>query len=201
MVMGDMASVTNAPTLLAAHADGRIVDYQGVFDPDAQHPLDADGTTPEFDLETRDFPTGNGQPNHLRALRLSYTLQAIAGGTPSVDAAFSYGSLSQNYEQLRTVSADYAAVKSMYVTYGAVLRGSLDGTIWGTNPYADDPSRYWVPLEGHALESDGVDPEQWTLAQPKRVRYARARFRCTDPVAKLVVHRVGLGVRPATHQR
>jgi hypothetical protein len=201
MVMGDMASVTNAPTMLAAHADGRIVDYQGIFDPDAQHAADADGTTPEFDLETRDFPTGNGQPNHLRALRLSYTLQPLAGGTPAVDAAFSYGSVAQNYEQLRSAAADYTAMKSMYVTYTAALRGSLDPAVWGSNPYADDPARYWVPLEGHALESDGVEPEQWILTQPKRVRYARARFRCTDPVAKLIVHRVGLGVRPATHQR
>jgi len=58
-----------------------------------------------------------------------------------------------------------------------------------------------VPLEDIAAPSPGVDPVQWTLAQPKRVRYARVRFRCSDPVAKLVVHRVGLGVRPATHQR
>jgi hypothetical protein len=58
-----------------------------------------------------------------------------------------------------------------------------------------------VALDGRALPSPGVDPAQWTLAQPKRVRYVRARVRCADPVAKLVVHSISLGVRPATHQR
>jgi hypothetical protein len=198
MVMGDIAAVTNTPTMLVAHADGRILDYQAIFDPAVSG--DADGTTPEFDLETRDFPTGTGQPNHLRGIRLAYTLVPLSGGSASMGAAFSYGSMAQNYEQLRTVGR-YSDLKSTYVSYGAALRGSLDPTLWGSGPWADDPSRYWVALEGHALESDGVEPEQWLLAQPKRVRYARARFRCTDPVAKLVVHRVSLGVRPATHQR
>jgi hypothetical protein len=35
MVMGDIAAVTNTPTMLVAHADGRILDYQAIFDPDA----------------------------------------------------------------------------------------------------------------------------------------------------------------------
>jgi hypothetical protein len=200
MVMGDIAALTSAPTMLVAHADGRILDYRAIFEPDAQTVHDADGSTPEFDLETRDFPTGNGQPNHLRGLRLSYTLQSIDGMSASVDAAFSYGSRAQTYERLRTVGL-YSDVKATYPDYGAVERGELDPTVWGSAPWADDPGRYWEALDGHAPLSDGVEPEQWTLPRPKRVRYARARFRCVDPVAKLVVHRIGLGVRPATHQR
>ena len=38
--------------------------------------LDADGEPLVFDVETRDFPTGNGQPNHVRRLRLFYFASA-----------------------------------------------------------------------------------------------------------------------------
>jgi hypothetical protein len=108
--------------------------------------------------------------------------------------------VAQNYEQLRTAAADYSAVKSMYVTYGAALRGSLDPTVWGSNPYADDPAATGSRSRATRSSQTASSPSSGSC-QPKRVRYARARFRCTDPVAKLVVHRVGLGVRPATHQR
>lgn len=200
MVMGDLAAVTTAPSMLVAHRDGRVVDYFSLFDPSDDVDLDVDGGTPEFDLETRDFPTGNGQPNHLRALRLWYTLRDLSGEQASIQAAFSWNDVAQDYEQLRQ-GRTYADVLSEYADYGAVLRGSLPVGLWGPGPWAEDPDRYWVPLDERALDSPGIDPEQWNLALPKRVRYARVRFRCTDPVAKLIVHRVGLGVRPATHQR
>jgi hypothetical protein len=82
MVMGDMAASPTRRRCSSRTPTGASSTTRAIFDPDAQHAADADGTTPEFDLETRDFPTGNGQPNHLRALRLSYTLQPLAGGTP-----------------------------------------------------------------------------------------------------------------------
>jgi hypothetical protein len=73
--------------------------------------------------------------------------------------------------------------------------------LWGPGLWAEDRERFWVPLEELALPSPGSDPAQWRVAEPKRVRHTRVRFRCSDPVAKLIIHRVGFGVRPATHQR
>jgi hypothetical protein len=200
MVMGDIAAVTATPTMLVAHRDGSVVDFFSVFNPDDQIAHDVDGSDPEFDFETRDFPTGNGQPNHVRALRLHYTLTPLEGVDASIGAAFSYGSTAQDYGTLRN-GRSYDDVKTGYPDYAAVLRGPLAPSAWGPGAWAEDRDRFWVPLEERALVSPGIDPTQWRLAQPRRVRYTRVRFRCTDPVAKLVIHRVGFGVRPATHDR
>jgi hypothetical protein len=200
MVMGDIAAVTPTPTMLVAHRDGRVVDFFSVFDPDNQVVHDVDGSDPEFDFETRDFPTGNGQPNHVRALRLNYTLTPLEGVDASIGAAFSFGSTAQSYETLRN-GRSYDDVRTEYGDYAAVVRGPIAPSAWGPGAWAEDRDRFWMPLEQRALASPGIDPAQWRLAQPKRVRYARVRFRCTDPVAKLVIHGVGFGVRPATHDR
>ena len=199
MTMGDISPIAETHTMLAAHTDGRIIDYGNLFTPDADVALDADGSTPDFDLETRDFPTGNGQPNHLRALRLYYTLIGPTDEDTFVEAALSYGGVSQTYEQLRNVGS-YTDVADAFVTYQAVLHGGSDSS-WEPNEWAADTDLLWSPLDGQAHETRAADPKQWVLAQPKRVRYMRARFRCSDPVVKLIVHRVGFGIRPATHQR
>jgi hypothetical protein len=200
MVMGDISAVTSVPTMLVAHTDGSIIDLASVFDPDDQVVHDVDGADPVFDFETRDFPTGNGQPNHVRALRLHYTLTPITGLDASVGAAFSYGTTAQSYEQLRT-GRTYTDVEAQNADYAGVYRGPLLPDLWGPGAWAEDRDRFWVPLEERALPTPGIDPAQWRLAEPKRVRQTRVRFRCTDPVAKLVIHRVGFGVRPATHER
>ena len=203
MTTGDISAVSDVTTLLVgSHEDalhGLICDYGHLFEPSGHIEVDADGSVPEFDLETRDFPTGNGQPNHLRALRLYYTLES-QGTDASIEAAFSYGSTGQNYEQLAT-GRTYADVDAEYPDYAAVVRGGLDADVWGPGEWAAQRDRFWVPLDGKALDSGGIDPQQWILDQPKRVRYARVRFRCQAPVAKLIVHRIGFGIRPATHQR
>lgn len=72
--MFDVALTTDAPRLLGAGDDGHVSDMTGVFATSGVL-IDADGTTYAFALETRDFPTGQGQPNHLRRVRLSYSAQ------------------------------------------------------------------------------------------------------------------------------
>lgn len=61
------------PKLLGAGLDGWISDLTPIFDPDDEENADADGTVYRFDIETRDFPTGQGQPNHVKRVRLRYT--------------------------------------------------------------------------------------------------------------------------------
>ena len=200
MAMGDIAAVTDIPTLLVAHSDGSVANYLSLFEPDETIVTDADGTTPEFDLETRDFPTGNGQPNHLRALRLYYTLKELPNQEATIGAAFTSGMTARTYEQLRAGVPDYEAMLATFADYETVRFGGSEA-LWPPSAWAEDRDLFWTPLAERALESPGVEPAQWILQQPKRLRYVRVRFRCSDPVAKLVVHRIGLGVRPATHQR
>jgi hypothetical protein len=81
----DVSLTQDTPRLLGGGQDGTITDLTGVFTLDASNTLDADATAPTFYLETRDFPTGQGQPNHLRRIRLRYT----AKGSGQILAAYS----------------------------------------------------------------------------------------------------------------
>jgi hypothetical protein len=66
------------PFLLGAGQDGRVIELSALFTPTAANARDADNTPIEFEIETRDFPTGQGQPNHVKRLRLNYTLEGAA---------------------------------------------------------------------------------------------------------------------------
>lgn len=84
----------NQPTLLGAQARGpsRIVNCSTYFDPDSEHEVDADGSTHDFDLISRDLATGNGIANAIRDLWLRYEL--VDGGYgPVVKVYWSDGSL------------------------------------------------------------------------------------------------------------
>jgi hypothetical protein len=181
-----------APRFVAGHTSGRLVDLTDLFNPDASNASDADGSVFEFDVETRDFPTGNGNLNHVRALALRYTMT----GAASVQAGYSYGSAAQRYGDIR---GSYADVKAGYASYAALTAGQP----WpsGFPPTPGDPTRYWTRLAAVAGESPGIDPIRWALPQAARVRYIRWRFRCTDAPASLVLHHLDFSVRQATNQR
>jgi hypothetical protein len=196
----DVALIANAPMLLSVIGGqaGRVAELTNLFAPSASNSHDADGTVPEFDVQTRDFPTGNGQPNHVRRLRLRYTLEADATGPPEIHAGFSTGSRAQTYEAVAK-QGTYANIKAAYASYEALFRGP--GWVSGLPVSADDPSRYWNVLDVFDLSAPGIDPAAWWITPTVRTRYIRARFRITDPVAKLVFHHVDLSIRPATHNR
>lgn len=77
--------------------DGWINDLTGAFAHDFAG-ADADGTVAEFVLETRDFPTGQGQPNHLKRIGVTYTAQANAD--VQIDIAVSTDPLHQTWVDL-----------------------------------------------------------------------------------------------------
>lgn len=193
MIAGDASMFGTMPRLLVAHTSGRLVGFSNFFNPGASYATDADGTAALFDLETRDFPTGNGQPNHVRRLRLAYTLE----GQGSLQAGYSIGQTFQTYKTVKDTGSTYDEVKAEYVNYDQLAHAGV-ASGW-TNP--GDPSRVWNVLETVAAPSPGVDPVAWNLNRVARVRWIRARFRCADPVSKLTVHRVEFGVRPSAHQR
>jgi hypothetical protein len=192
----DVALTGATPDFILAGRDRRITSLRDVFDPAQAVASDADGTTHEFDVETRDFPTGGGQPNHVRRVRLRYTLDAPGGA--QIAAGYSYGSVGQTYE----------AVAAHYATYGAItgtyenLRLGLDAIPPTMPRSADDPDRFWYALDVQPTPNDrGTALVAWPLPATVRVRYARVRFRTTAALAKLVIHRCELHVRQAAHNR
>jgi hypothetical protein len=148
----DISLTGAAPRLLGAHIDGTITDATGIFDPTSANKLDPTGFAPVLKIETRDFPTGSGQPNHLRRIRLRYTVD------------------------------DADALVQM--------------------SYCSDPQYLtWTALPTQTLLWPGDDPLGWWLPHSSRVRYVRVRFQIDEPTGSLVLHRVELQIRQATHAR
>jgi hypothetical protein len=189
-VMADFALVDNRPRLIGAHRDGHLVDLSALFEPKDRQ-VDADASIYAFDVETRDFQTGIGQPNHVRAVRMRYT----AAGAGGVLAGVSIGTQSQRYEDL--LPRTYAQVKAEFTDYGEVFRGHVPASGLPVNP--DDPDRYWYSLGETELRTPGVEPVSWRL-NAKRARFVRMRLRSTDAF-QLVVHHVDFSVRRASHDR
>lgn len=80
------ATPTGEPSLLGL-AGQRVTDLTDTFNPSASNATDADGTTSNFELVTRDLPTGANQPGFAQRLRARYEL--AASGSPTVSVAFS----------------------------------------------------------------------------------------------------------------
>lgn len=85
-----VGSTTRAPKLLGVQGE-RVLDLTGTIDPTSSNAEDADGTTSDLVITTRDFPTGQ-QPGFVDRARLRYELTDDGdGGTtaPTVALAFS----------------------------------------------------------------------------------------------------------------
>jgi hypothetical protein len=192
MLSADVDLRGTAPRHLLGLADGTLADFTDAQNPDTPVARDADGTAFEFDVETRDFLTGNGNPNHVRKLSLRYTLK----GSGQIQAGYSFGSAQQLYQD---VHGSYADVKATYPDYVALAHGADWSS--GLPPTPGDPERLWYRLDAATPESPGLNPVVWRLPQARRVRFVRWRFRCTDPVEQLVLHQLSFDVRPASHTR
>lgn len=186
-----------APVFRGAHEDGHVVDISPAFPPfleDETPMVDPDGEPVVFDVETRDFPTGNGQPNHVRRLRLFY----YALGTGQIKAAYSFGAVTQRYQDVTASGRTYAEVEADFPDYESLLRGFAvdpDSIEWSSG------ARFWIPFDPTALEPPGVDPLLWNFEAAERPRFIRARFRSTDGIAQVKLRIVQFACRPTTHQR
>lgn len=188
----DIALIGPTPMLLGAQGNHKLSDFSPIFTPGVNNRLDGGSSAYEFDVESRDFPTGNGQPNHVRKLRLRYSLE----GPAQIRAGYSYGSVAQTYEHAHHGS--YADVLALYPSYDALFRG---GEAPGLPPSSDDPERFWYALDEQTPPDPGIDPVTWQLPRARRVRYIRFRFRTTDAPARLVLHHLDFHVRSAAHER
>lgn len=148
----DVSLTGPTPRLLGAAEDGTVTDVSPIFTPSAANKLDVGGLVPVVEIETRDFPTGSGQPNHLRRVGLRYTVDDSDG-----DIEMSYSS---------------------------------------------DPQHLtWTALPTLVLLWPGDDPLVWVLPTAARMRYVRVRLRVDTPTTSLVLHRIELQIRQATHAR
>jgi len=174
------------PKLLGAEYEdtARITDCSGYFKPGEANKLDADGTTPDFEVVTRDYETGGLTLNTLRYARLGYELVADAGDSPCL-------------------VLDYASGIRLE---GAPVWGDPAGA-WGvgfgpsgTSPWTALADGEFSPVTRGGVR-DCAPPTRLTphrFRLNKRLRYARLRLRAVDGPAELcVIRRLELQIRPS----
>lgn len=141
------------PVLLGAQArePSRVVDCR-YFEPDELRSKDADGSTHDFDLVTRDMESGNGTENIVRGLELRYELvEGLSGGEPKLKVFWSDGSLAGGEAEWNEVVWD----DFEWVASGALFHATSK----------DGPA------------SDGRKPVKFRIN--KRLRYGRFRVSTT----------------------
>lgn len=170
------------PVLLAAesNATSKVLDCSYFFAPDAAHKSDADGTPHHWEIITRDFETGQGTLNVVKALKTRAELVAASGDNPHIQFDYSTGARAPGLPAWD----DPAGVWD--VGFGPS----------GTSPWqAEDADLGFLPLNCLMGVSSGLDPFKCRIG--KRTRFIRIRARCTDPVAALVLRSFQLVVRPS----
>jgi hypothetical protein len=71
-----IAEAATQPKLLGL-AGARVTDLTGCFDPTSANATDADSTTSDLVIETRDFPTGGNQHGFAQRLRTRYEMDGV----------------------------------------------------------------------------------------------------------------------------
>jgi hypothetical protein len=167
--------VTDAPSrepeLLGVEYEGaRRVLTCSYFNPSQNTHHDADGSTPQFSLETRAFPTGQLDSNLVARLRVRYKMSDNEGEPK---------------------------LRAEVATEQPVLGGSVWGAFtWGSAAtWATPGEGTYEPLSGEAPPSlEARKPFSWRLHK-KRV-FVRFRLTCSQPTAQLTIKHIEVFVRP-----
>lgn len=174
------------PRLLAAeYADtARISDCSGYFDPSSTNKTDADGTTPEFSITTRDYETGGLTENRVRWLRLGYELIADTGDDPHLILDYSAG----------TRKTDAPAWGDPSGVWGTGFGPS------GTDPWTTLSEGEFFPVMRSGVRDYApptqIDPHRFRIN--KKARHARYKIRGDNgPAEKCVIRRLELQIRPS----
>jgi hypothetical protein len=166
------------PTLLGAQArtPSQVVDCSAYFDPDAAHKNDADGSTHDFALITRDMETGGMASNSIRSLRLRYELVDAADDHPIVKVYWSDGSLEGGgpmWDEVNWDEFDYASDDD-----GGAIFNSVDTD----GPVSDGRRRYKFHIN-------------------KKLPYGRFLIKTSGPAASFVLRSLEMVVRPSQAAR
>lgn len=167
---------TRQPQMLSA-GGSRVLDVSGAWVPTGTNKYDADGTTPIFELVTRDYITGGLRKNLVKKIRLRYDLNDAATDSPTVQAYSSFGQ-----------------VVTGNPLWGAVTWGSF---LWGGST-VEQFSQLTLPTP-NAPASTGIDPNVWQVIPTEsgvRARFVRFKFSSSTPCAKMVVRSLEIFVRP-----
>jgi hypothetical protein len=165
-----------APRLLVASGASPKVLEARYFDPNSAVADDL-GTTFQDQIETRDYPTGNGNQNVSRFMALDYEMvDTVANVNPTISAAFAIDTRNDEV-------ADW---------------GMFD---WGGADWSDPDSAEWYPLVGTAPEEMERNRKKWAIADENgapRSRHIAFRLRSSGRVAKLIVRGITLWTRQST---
>lgn len=163
------AGVSREPVLIGGTygTDSRLLNL-AYLTPGEGAATDADGSVPQWALETRSFSTGNLVPNLVTKLRVRYQMSSVAGG-----ATFD------------------AAVASDTPPAGSSLWGRF---VWGVGTWASPGSASYEVLSGPAPESlDASKPHAWYPLRKRRT--IRLRLTCSQAVSQLAIKTLELFVR------
>jgi hypothetical protein len=171
---GGTASPRDPKLLAASKADSsRVADCTPFWGPDLENKNDPDGTTPRFEIVTRDYATGPMNENTVRRIRVRYEMRDAASDNPTMQGWFSTG------ESVTEVSL-------------------WDEFVWDEDQWEEADAGEWVQMSGSAPEDEGREPHYWELsgaAGPPHTRYIRFRLRCEQPVSRLIIRSIEMFVR------
>lgn len=163
---------TREPELLGAtyDASARVLTCS-YFNPSVLTAKDADGSVPEWALETRSFATGNLVPNLVSRLRVRYQmLKEESGAAP-------------------TINAEIAGASHVS---GGIIWGLF---VWGVGKWGfGAASGSYEPLNGEAPEDpEGAHPFVWNVI--KKRRFIRFRLTCKAATGQLVLKAIEIFIR------
>lgn len=159
------------PELLGVQSSepSRVVDCSGYFDPSAANKNDADGSTFDLDIVSRDYETGSGTINSVRAVRPRYELVDAASDDPELQISYATG------------SATSGGARFGHATFGNAKFGSDLGASF--------------VVVGNVGTSDGRNPVP--LRMKPRARYMRVRIKGVGPAARCALRSLSLSIRPS----
>jgi hypothetical protein len=170
------STASREPVLLGAQArePSRVVDCSSYFHPQDAYASDADGSTHNFQMISRDVETGEETENVIRALRLRYELYGKPGEEAELRAAYSDGTLERG-------GAEWGEVE------------------WGAFDWAPDDVGASFNSLSPLGESDGRS-FGW-MAVNKRERYGRFLIETEGVVSSFSLRALEMDVRPSGAQR
>jgi hypothetical protein len=168
---GGISSARNPQLLGASAANGRVTKNNSFFAKTAATKNDADGTTPRFEVVTRDYPVKDGYGlGTVKFARARYELED-AGEAPTVQGSYSIGDI------------DISGVSVWDVAQ------------WNTAVWASRDAGVWEAMPGLAPADDGRDPHTWRFT--RKARFIRYRLVVSEPNGKMVLRSIEHRARPS----
>jgi len=172
---------SDGPLLLGADAstNALVLDCSRYFELDESCMTDQDGTVPEWVLTTRDFETGSGLKNAVRALFTRYELKGVGS---QIEFAYGFG-----------LRREWAYAWDEWNWADEVDEEPEDLI------FVDDDEDIYHDLNCPAGESEGIDRHRCRINE--HARFIRFRLRSRDACSLLKLRSIEIAVRPSRATR